>query len=149
VQCQGSVGTKGARLRPHHPCVALLVHAPEPGSRRIGATRNRAERERLRAAVQAGVASRGSNAGDIVRTAEEDAHEALLADMQYLRKCVNLVRTGSAHRARIWCMPTCSALRVCRTDAPGCRWVLIRSSERAWESRDLRARSCRNAAVAS
>src|SRR5258706_15083233 len=47
---------------------------------------NESERERLRAAVQAGI-ERGENAGYIVRTAAEDAPaEAVQADMGDLRK---------------------------------------------------------------
>src|SRR5258708_20681440 len=47
---------------------------------------NESERERLRAAVQAGIEP-GENAGYIVRTAAEDAPaEAVRNDMVYLRK---------------------------------------------------------------
>jgi ribonuclease G len=88
------MGTKGARLTTYITLPSrYLVYMPQ--SRGIGVSARielEAERERLRAAVQAGVESE-ENAGYIVRTAAEDAPaEALLADMQYLRKLWQFVR---------------------------------------------------------
>jgi ribonuclease G len=66
-----------------------------PQSRGVGVSARieaEPERERLRAAVQGGIET-DENAGYIVRTAAEDAPpEALLADMQYLRKLWQFVR---------------------------------------------------------
>jgi ribonuclease G len=88
------LGTKGARLTTYITLPSrYLVYMPQ--SRGVGVSARievEAERERLRAAVQAGVDSE-ENAGYIVRTAAEDAPaEALLADMQYLRKLWQFVR---------------------------------------------------------
>jgi ribonuclease G len=88
------LGTKGARLTTYITLPSrYLVYMPQ--SRGVGVSARieaEAERERLRAAVQAGVESE-ENAGYIVRTAAEDAPaEALLADMQYLRKLWQFVR---------------------------------------------------------
>jgi ribonuclease G len=88
------LGTKGARLTTYITLPSrYLVYMPQ--SRGVGVSariEGEAERERLRAAVQAGVESE-ENAGYIVRTAAEDAPpEALLADMQYLRKLWEFVR---------------------------------------------------------
>jgi ribonuclease G len=88
------LGTKGARLTTYVTLPSrYLVYMPQ--SRGVGVSARieaEAERERLRAAVQAGVESE-ENAGYIVRTAAEDAPpEALLADMQYLRKLWQFVR---------------------------------------------------------
>jgi ribonuclease G len=88
------LGTKGARLTTYITLPSrYLVYMPQ--SRGVGVSARieaEAERERLRAAVQAGVESE-ENAGYIVRTAAEDAApEALLADMQYLRKLWQFVR---------------------------------------------------------
>jgi ribonuclease G len=88
------LGTKGARLTTYITLPSrYLVYMPQ--SRGVGVSARieaEAERERLRAAVQAGVESE-ENAGYIVRTAAEDApSEALLADMQYLRKLWQFVR---------------------------------------------------------
>jgi ribonuclease G len=82
------LGTKGARLTTYITVPSrYLVYMPQ--SRGVGVSariEDAAERERLRSAVQAGV-DESENAGYIVRTAAEDAPaEALLADMQYLRK---------------------------------------------------------------
>jgi ribonuclease G len=88
------LGTKGARLTTYITLPSrYLVYMPQ--SRGVGVSariEGEAERERLRAAVQAGVEPE-ENAGYIVRTAAEDAPpEALLADMQYLRKLWQFVR---------------------------------------------------------
>jgi ribonuclease G len=88
------LGTKGARLTTYITLPSrYLVYMPQ--SRGVGVSariETEAERERLRAAVQAGVEAE-ENAGYIVRTAAEDAPaEALLADMQYLRKLWQFVR---------------------------------------------------------
>jgi ribonuclease G len=88
------LGTKGARLTTYITLPSrYLVYMPQ--SRGVGVSariETEAERERLRTAVQAGVESE-ENAGYIVRTAAEDApSEALLADMQYLRKLWQFVR---------------------------------------------------------
>ncbi|HMA00434.1 MAG TPA: ribonuclease G [Steroidobacteraceae bacterium] len=88
------LGTKGARLTTYITLPSrYLVYMPQ--SRGVGISariENEPERERLRAAVQAGVEPE-ENAGYIVRTAAEDAApEALLADMQYLRKLWQFVR---------------------------------------------------------
>jgi len=88
------LGTKGARLTTYITLPSrYLVYMPQ--SRGVGVSARieaEAERERLRSAVQVGVESE-ENAGYIVRTAAEDApSEALLADMQYLRKLWQFVR---------------------------------------------------------
>jgi ribonuclease G len=88
------LGTKGARLTTYITLPSrYLVYMPQ--SRGIGVSARieaEGERERLRAAVQAGIEA-DENAGYIVRTAAEDApSEALLADMQYLRKLWQFVR---------------------------------------------------------
>jgi ribonuclease G len=88
------LGTKGARLTTYITLPSrYLVYMPQ--SRGVGVSariENEAERERLRAAVQAGV-DPAENAGYIVRTAAEDAPpEALRADMLYLRKLWEFVR---------------------------------------------------------
>ena len=88
------LGTKGARLTTYITLPSRhLVYLPQ--SRGVGISariENEAERERLRLTVQAGVEP-AENAGYIVRTAAEDAPaDALLADMQYLRKLWQVVR---------------------------------------------------------
>jgi ribonuclease G len=88
------LGTKGARLTTYITLPSrYLVYMPQ--SRGVGVSARieaEAERERLRAAVQTGIEA-DENAGYIVRTAAEDApSEALLADMQYLRKLWQFVR---------------------------------------------------------
>src|SRR5208282_6654388 len=82
------LGTKGARLTTYITLPSrYLVYMPQ--GRGVGVSariEDEAERERLRAAVLAGVEA-DENAGYIVRTAAEDAPaEALRADMVYLRK---------------------------------------------------------------
>ena len=88
------LGTKGARLTTYITLPSrYLVYMPQ--SRGVGVSariEDEAERERLRIAVQAGLEA-SENAGYIVRTAAEDASpDALLADMQYLRKLWQLLR---------------------------------------------------------
>ncbi len=88
------LGTKGARLTTYITLPSrYLVYMPQ--SRGVGVSARieaEGERERLRAAVQAGIEA-DENAGYIVRTAAEDAPSAaLLADMQYLRKLWQFVR---------------------------------------------------------
>ena len=88
------LGTKGARLTTYITLPSrYLVYMPQ--SRGVGVSariEDETERERLRAAVQSSVEA-DENAGYIVRTAAEDAPgEALLADMQYLRKLWQFVR---------------------------------------------------------
>jgi ribonuclease G len=88
------LGTKGARLTTYITLPSrYLVYMPQ--GRGVGVSArvdNEAERERLRAAVQACVEP-DENAGYIVRTAAEDAPpEALRADMIYLRKLWEVVR---------------------------------------------------------
>jgi ribonuclease G len=88
------LGTKGARLTTYITLPSrYLVYMPQ--SRGVGVSariENETERERLRAAVQAGV-DPAENAGYIIRTAAEDAPpEALRADMLYLRKLWEFVR---------------------------------------------------------
>ena len=88
------LGTKGARLTTYITLPSrYLVYMPQ--SRGVGVSARieaEVERERLRAAVQAGIEV-DEHAGYIVRTAAEDAPpEALLADMQYLRKLWQFVR---------------------------------------------------------
>jgi ribonuclease G len=88
------LGTKGARLTTYITLPSRhLVYMPQ--SRGVGVSARieaEAERERLRTAVQGGIEAE-ENAGYIVRTAAEDApSEALLADMQYLRKLWQFVR---------------------------------------------------------
>jgi ribonuclease G len=88
------LGTKGARLTTYITLPSrYLVYMPQSQGVGVSARiENEAERERLRAAVQGGLAP-AENAGFIVRTAAEDAPpEALLADMQYLRKLWQFVR---------------------------------------------------------
>jgi ribonuclease G len=88
------LGTKGARLTTYITLPSrYLVYMPR--SRGVGVSariEDEAERERLRAAVQAGI-DPAETAGYIVRTAAEDAPpEALRADMLYLRKLWQFVR---------------------------------------------------------
>src|SRR6204780_1384674 len=88
------LGTKGARLTTYITLPSrYLVYMPQ--GRGVGVSariEKEAERERLRAAVEAGVTP-AENAGFIVRTAAEDsAAEALRADMIYLRKLWEFVR---------------------------------------------------------
>jgi ribonuclease G len=88
------LGTKGARLTTYMTLPSrFLVYMPK--GRGVGVSariETEAERERLRAAVLAGI-SPAENAGFIVRTAAEDAPpEALRADMIYLRKLWEFVR---------------------------------------------------------
>jgi ribonuclease G len=88
------LGTKGARLTTYITLPSrFLVYMPQ--GRGVGVSariEHEAERERLRAAVSAGLETRES-AGYIVRTAAEDASaDALLADMAYLRKLWEFVR---------------------------------------------------------
>ena len=88
------LGTKGARLTTYITLPSrYLVYMPQ--SRGVGISariEDEQERERLRAAVARGLAP-DENAGYIVRTAAEDApSEALLADMNYLRKLWQVVR---------------------------------------------------------
>ena len=88
------LGTKGARLTTYITLPSrYLVYMPQSHGVGVSARiEDEAERERLRGAVMSGVES-GENAGYIVRTAAEDAPaEALLADMQYLRKMWRFVR---------------------------------------------------------
>ena len=88
------LGTKGARLTTYMTLPSrFLVYMPK--GRGVGVSariETEAERERLRAAVLAGIEG-NENAGFIVRTAAEDAPpEALRADMIYLRKLWEFVR---------------------------------------------------------
>jgi ribonuclease G len=88
------LGTKGARLTTYITLPSrYLVYMPK--GRGVGVSariENESERERLRAAVQAGIEP-GENAGYIVRTAAEDASaEAVRNDMAYLRKLWEFVR---------------------------------------------------------
>ena len=88
------LGTKGARLTTFMTLPSrYLVYMPK--GRGVGVSariEDEAERERLRAAVQAGILP-DEDAGFIVRTAAEDAPaEALRADMIYLRKLWEFVR---------------------------------------------------------
>ena len=88
------LGTKGARLTTYITLPSrYLVYMPQ--GRGVGVSariEDESERERLRAAVRAGVEPEES-AGYIVRTAAEDASpEALRADMIYLRKLWEFVR---------------------------------------------------------
>jgi ribonuclease G len=88
------LGTKGARLTTYITLPSrYLVYMPQ--SRGVGVSariEDEVERARLRTAVLSGVEAE-ENAGYIVRTAAEDASaEALVADMQYLRKLWQFVR---------------------------------------------------------
>ncbi len=88
------LGTKGARLTTYITLPSrYLVYMPQ--GRGVGVSariENEAERERLRSAVLGGLEP-DEAAGFIVRTAAEDAkHEALRADMIYLRKLWEFVR---------------------------------------------------------
>jgi len=88
------LGTKGARLTTYITLPSrYLVYMPQ--SRGVGVSariEDAVERERLRSTVAAGLLA-DENAGFIVRTAAEDAPpEALLADMNYLRKLWQVVR---------------------------------------------------------
>jgi ribonuclease G len=88
------LGTKGARLTTYITLPSrYLVYMPQGQGVGVSARiEDPGERERLRAAVQAGVAPK-ENAGYIVRTAAEDCPpEALRADMGYLRKLWEFVR---------------------------------------------------------
>jgi ribonuclease G len=88
------LGTKGARLTTYITLPSrYLVYMPKGYGVGVSARiENEAERERLRATVQAGVEP-DENSGFIVRTAAEDAPaEALRADMVYLRKLWEFVR---------------------------------------------------------
>src|SRR5277367_2260136 len=82
------LGTKGARLTTYITLPSrFLVYMPK--GRGVGVSariEDETERERLRAALQTREMPQ-DNGGFIVRTAAEDApHEALRADMIYLRK---------------------------------------------------------------
>ena len=88
------LGTKGARLTTYITLPSRhLVYMPQ--GRGVGVSariEDELERERLRAAVRAGLQP-DENAGYIVRTAAEDAPpEALRADMIYMRKLWEFVR---------------------------------------------------------
>jgi ribonuclease G len=88
------LGTKGARLTTYITLPSrYLVYMPQ--GRGVGVSariEDEVERERLRAAVLAGVEA-DESAGYIVRTAAEDAPpEALRGDMMYLRKLWEFVR---------------------------------------------------------
>jgi ribonuclease G len=88
------LGTKGARLTTYITLPSrYLVYMPQ--SRGVGVSarvEDESERNRLRAAVLAGLEP-DENAGYIVRTAAEDAQpEALLGDMVYLRKLWEFVK---------------------------------------------------------
>jgi ribonuclease G len=88
------LGTKGARLTTYITLPSRhLVYMPQ--GRGVGVSariEDELERERLRAAVRAGLQP-DENAGYIVRTVAEDAPpEALRADMIYLRKLWEFVR---------------------------------------------------------
>jgi ribonuclease G len=88
------LGTKGARLTTYITLPSrYLVYMPQGQGVGVSARiEDQSERERLRAAVQAGL-SPTENAGFIVRTAAEDSvPEALRADMIYLRKLWEFVR---------------------------------------------------------
>jgi ribonuclease G len=88
------LGTKGARLTTYITLPSrYLVYMPQSQGVGVSARiEDEAERDRLRSAVLAGVEA-NEGAGYIVRTAAEDARsEALLADMQYLRKLWQVVR---------------------------------------------------------
>jgi ribonuclease G len=82
------LGTKGARLTTYITLPSrFLVYMPKGSGVGVSARiENEAERERLRAGVQASVEQKDQG-GFIVRTAAEDSPaEALRADMLYLRK---------------------------------------------------------------
>jgi ribonuclease G len=82
------LGTKGARLTTYITLPSrFLVYMPKGSGVGVSARiENEAERERLRAGVQA-AAEQKDQGGFIVRTAAEDSPaEALRADMLYLRK---------------------------------------------------------------
>ena len=88
------LGTKGARLTTYITLPSrFLVYMPQ--GRGVGVSariEQETERERMRAAVLAGLEP-GEKAGYIVRTAAEDAPaEALRADMVYLRKLWEFIR---------------------------------------------------------
>jgi ribonuclease G len=88
------LGTKGARLTTYITLPSrYLVYMPQGQGVGVSARiEEQNERERLRAAVQAGLEP-NEHAGYIVRTAAEDASpEALRADMVYLRKLWEFVR---------------------------------------------------------
>ena len=88
------LGTKGARLTTYITLPSrYLVYMPQGQGVGVSARiEEQNERERLRAAVQAGLEP-NENAGYIVRTAAEDAlPDALQADMIYLRKLWEFVR---------------------------------------------------------
>jgi ribonuclease G len=88
------LGTKGARLTTYITLPSrYLVYMPQGQGVGVSARIEvEGERQRLRAAVSAGLLPE-EGAGYIVRTAAEDANpEALLADMMYLRKLWEFVR---------------------------------------------------------
>jgi ribonuclease G len=88
------LGTKGARLTTYITLPSrFLVFMPQGGGVGVSARiENEGERERLRAAVQAGVPE-NDTAGFIVRTAAEVATpEALQSDMSYLRRLWEYIR---------------------------------------------------------
>jgi ribonuclease G len=88
------LGTKGARLTTYITLPSrFLVYMPQGGGVGVSARiESESERERLRAAVQAGVLP-NDTAGFIVRTAAEVATpEALQSDMVYLRRLWEFIR---------------------------------------------------------
>jgi len=88
------LGTKGARLTTYITLPSrFLVFMPQGGGVGVSARiENEGERERLRAAVQAGLPA-NDTAGFIVRTAAEVATpEALQSDMVYLRRLWEFIR---------------------------------------------------------
>jgi ribonuclease G len=88
------LGTKGARLTTYITLPSrFLVYMPQGGGIGVSARiESESERERLRAAVQAGVLP-DEGAGFIVRTAAEVATPAALhSDMSYLRRLWEFIR---------------------------------------------------------
>lgn len=110
------LGTKGARLTTYITLPSrFLVYMPKGSGVGVSARiENEAERERLRAGVQAAVEQKDQG-GFIVRTAAEDSPaEALRADMLYLRKLWEFVSQRACAPSRgTWCTRICLCICAC------------------------------------
>jgi len=143
-----SVGDQGRSFdHVYHSAVPILVYMPKGHGVGVSARiENESERERLRAAVQAGIEP-GENAGYIVRTAAEDAPaEAVQADMVYLRKLWGSCIRRACGRSRQLGDADCRCIaRPARLAAPNVDRVLIDQASAHREMCEFAGTSCRNA----